>query len=1092
MKRVSIAAVLLSAVAVCSAQNSSVRGGLGGAVTDVTGAVVVNAQVTVSGPQGDIVTKTDGTGSYSVTGLTPGMYKVTVTVPGFSKFVSTNNEVVVDHNSNLNVKLSTGSADTTVTVEAGVVQIDPGDTSLNTAITDTFYSAVPVARNVASAFYIAPGVTSGGGTGTSNPSIGGASGLENVYIADGVTITDQAFGGLGVYNVNYGSLGSGINLAFVKEVDVKTGAFEPKYGRGDGGIVEILTKSGSNTLHGALSAYFTPAFAYASRYQPYQSSFVKATPSSVLSTPLYEASAEIGGYVPHFRDKIFFFGAFDPTLSQDKRLGYPTEKTLFSKGVYTRNTTTSSYAGKLTYQVTPTTILELSTYGDPSRRNNNPETLSATNAPTVSSAYQYGTRNSVIRANTALTSTWTASGSYYYNYSVFREQPQLNNYSISDRTGSPFVTYGFGNYNPTKNYDYSLQFETDKVQRLLGEHTFSIGYVYDHTNFENNSFRSGPNFNIPTANLAGQSLATLYPTIPAGALGSSTNASFRLFNAGPACTQCALYNKKPVYLQQNRGTYKGTSVLAKARYQVVYGNDSYKINRYININAGLRWEQQHYQGTVLNYLFNDNWSPRLGVNIDPFGDRKSKVFFNFARYQNVLPLDAAIRQLGNEQDDTSFYYTPKADAAGNALLDSTGSVIVVPDAAHLLNGLPGRTKTGKFGAPNFSSSTGEGILPGTKMEYEDEYILGIERQVASGTVFKIRYMDRRLGRIVEDNGSQSPEGSSVDAFYNGGIANITKNSDYFVNEKEVVYTNADFVKANPGQSPGTVCDPADPTCTVASGQSPYVPAAPGCTFANDTSIQNGDYFSHFDGTPYNGACITNAAQAGALGADGKPDGFAKPIRHYQALEIELNRNLTNHWQSRINYRFAKLFGNYEGFYRNDNGQSDPGISSLFDFTEGQLGLLGDQFTPGYLNTDRRHTANMLLSYTVGSDTPYFGRAKGLTVGTWLHATTGAPLSGFASHPIYLNAGEVPVGGRGTKGNLPTTLQLDLHADDTMHLGDKYRLKLAFDGFNATNSQYVTGRVQNLDTSPGSDNPDKYKNSSWQSPFYARGSVVFSF
>ena len=61
-------------------------------------------------------------------------------------------------------------------------------------------------------FYAAPGVTSGGGTGTANPSIAGGTGLENNYVADGVSITDAGFGGIGVYSRNYGSLSTGINL----------------------------------------------------------------------------------------------------------------------------------------------------------------------------------------------------------------------------------------------------------------------------------------------------------------------------------------------------------------------------------------------------------------------------------------------------------------------------------------------------------------------------------------------------------------------------------------------------------------------------------------------------------------------------------------------------------------------------------------------------------------------------------------------------------------------------------------------------------------------------------------------------------------
>ncbi len=1112
-KKLLIPSVVLSLAALpMLAQNNATRGGLGGAVTDASGAVIPDAKVVLDGPQGSVTSKTDSTGSFNVTGLTPGFYTITVTAPGFETYVSTKNEVVIDHSSNINVKLSVGRSDTTVTVEGGAVQIDTTNTSINTSVTDTFYNAVPLQRNVSSAFYVAPGVvlgtsgsagTTNAGPGTSNPSIGGASGLENLYIADGVTITDQAFGGLGVYNVNYGSLGSGINLAFIKEVDVKTGAFEPKYGRGDGGIVEILTKSGSNTLHGAISAYMTPGSFYAARYQPYQFGYVAAAPFSTLSSPLFEASAEIGGFI--LKDKLFYYGAFDPSFRQNLVVADPTVG-LNSVGQINVNTTASSYAGKLTYAATANTLIEFSSYGDPSRKNNGPEIFSASSPANVSSAYQYGTRNTTLRANTVISPTWTASAAYYYNYSVFREQPQTTDYNISDRsvTNAAFVNTGLGAYSPTKNDDYSIQAETEKTVRFFGEHTFQIGYLYDHTNFENSSLRSGLNYAIPSANILGQSLLSLYPSIPAGAIGASTNSTFRLFSAGPAvatatspastCLDCPVYKGNRVYLQVYRGTYAGTSVLAKARYQVGYGNDTYKINRYVTADLGVRWEQQHYEGTVLNYLFNDNWSPRLGVNIDPFGDHKTKFFFNYARYQNVLPLDAAIRQLGNEQDDTSFYYAPASSGVGGAATINPGTNAVIPvlDSAHVLNGTGGKTTsidpstgaivTTSFGKPSFASSTGEGILPGTRMEYENEYIIGVERQLSRSSVVKARYTDRRLGRIVEDNGSQSPEGSTVDANYAGGIANITKNSDYFLNEQEVTYTNAQFVAANPGQTPGSS------TLTAANYKAPV----PGCTYGNDVDVANGGYFQHFNGTNYPGACITNAATAGTLGADGVPDGFAQPIRHYQAFDLEYNTNLTKHLQTKINYRFAKLFGNYEGFYRNDNGQSDPGISSLFDFTAGQLGLLGDQFTPGYLNTDRRNVGNAVFAYTIGGDTPFFGGLRGLTVGSFIHAASGAPLSAYQSHPIYLTPGEVPVGGRGNAGRLPTTIQLDLHADAPVHLGEKYTLKFAFDAFNATNSQFVTNRNQNLDTSPGASNPDYNRPSNWQGPFYGRASVVFQF
>src|SRR5215475_7008385 len=130
----------------------------------------------------------------------------------------------------------------------------------------------------------------------------------------------------------------------------------------------------------------------------------------------------------------------------------------------------------------------------------------------------------------------------------------------------------------------------------------------------------------------------------------------------------------------------------------------------------------------MDYTFTGNWSPRLGINVDTFGDRKGKVFFNYGLNVWAMPLDAANRQLGNEQDDTAFAFAP---------VIQNGQLVVIPDDAHTLNGMPKSTTAGSvtnFGAPNFSSSTGEGIIPGTKSEYENEYVFGFEREVKSGFV----------------------------------------------------------------------------------------------------------------------------------------------------------------------------------------------------------------------------------------------------------------------------------------------------------------------------------------------------------------------
>ncbi len=1099
---------------------TSITGGLSGAVTDSSGAVVSGATVTLVGPQGSQKLTTNSQGRFSATALTPGYYDVTVEKAGFKKAVAKHSQVVVNSSSALNVTLEIGSVEATVEVTATAASIDTSQTAITSNLTETFYNSVPMPRNVSAIFYAAPGATQGQvnaspnpttGPGAANPSIGGATGLENLYVVDGVTITDQAFGAIGTYNRNLGALGTGINLSFIQEVDVKTSAFEPQYGKAMGGIVQIVTKSGGDNFHGAIGAYLGPGKFYAGRYQFYQFGYKQLIPAQTLNNPQYDVSAELGGYIPGFREKLFFFGAFDPSLTQTIWLANPLSTVTYAHGIYPSSTTTLSWSGKLTYKLASSTTIEASSFGDPSRHNAIPNTFSTTIPLSVTSSYNFGSRDSIARIRSAITPSLAGDASYAYNHNHFSQTPAQNNWQTQDASGqslpSPtgIVTTGYGSYEPSINNTYSIAGNISKTVNFFGQHTFSAGYAFDHTDFLDQPARSGPLFAIPSANANGIALNTLFKNIPAAAPGSLTNATFQIAAANTnktgtvgnttttdhTCTQCPINAAgQSVYAAETRGTYVGLNVQAIGRYKTAYGNDDYQLNRFVNVNAGVRWEEEQIGGTLLKYTFTGSWSPRLGINIDPTGDHKGKIFMNYGRNYWAMPLDAAIRQLGNEQDDTSYDFWP--------VLNSDGTYTIIPDAKHNLNGLA-KNSTANFGGPNFASSTGEGIIPGTKASYEDEYVIGLEREVKSGLVVKARWSDRRLRRVIEDVDTYSVEGNQMTSNGNGGITNPGPGTDLGVNEQEITYTQAQFLAAN-----NNIPNPT---------QAQYKPPVAGCTYATDTYSSVGAPFLNGLNQPVGGACFTNlatmdlpcSAVVGATGCtgpggigDGKPDGIVKPVRRYQALELEVEKRFSNHWLADINYRWGTLYGNYEGAYRNDNNQSDPGISSLFDFTAGGLGLLNSQFANGDLSTDRRNVGNMFLSYTVGSDTPFFGKLKGVTVGSGLRGQSGVPLSLLGDHPDYLNQGEVPVGGRGAAGRTPSSLQLDMHTEYSVPVKEKYTVKLGMDMFNVTNSQFETSRVQYTQTaSPAVGavpnlNVDYGRPTGFQTPFYARAVIRVEF
>jgi hypothetical protein len=1060
---------------------SGTKGGLQGVVTDSSGAVVPGASVTVIGNSDTRTVSTDSTGHWEATGLTPGPYTISVEREGFSKTIAKAITAEINRVNSVSLVLQAGAVAQTVQVDATATSIDTGSTALSSNLTSSFYSEVPVARNVGSLFYTAPGVANSGGSGTANPAIGGATGLENQYIADGVNITDGGYGGLGVWSPVYGSLGTGLNLTFVQEVQVKTGAFEPRYGKGDGGIVQIVTKSGGNAYHGALAAFFAPdAFSSGQRYADDYFQRVNVR-GHIASEPQFDASAEIGGYVPgaQLKERLFFYGAYNPALNK-VYWESPSVSPYFANGPFTNKTTVNSWAAKLTFKLNEGTSLDASAFADPSKTNAGYGVANEDTFPffpqlniggsATFSRWTYGTRSETLHLTSSISPTWQLDISGTAKRSDFTETPLDNVNFIEDYTGlrqaAAYFAQGVQFLQNPVTHDYGFGIDTEKTVNFHGQHTLSAGWGFSHSIYKLQKAYPGGQFPFPATNIAGVNVAGI--TSNPALVGASANAAFNLLPAATnpntglvdcAPSDCPYYNGTQVYLQQSRGIFSNPIAETSSAYHAIYANDNYALNRFVTFNIGIRWDEEQLNAVTQSYVFNDNWSPRLGINIDPFGDRKSKVFFNWGRYTQSFPQDGALRDLSNELDIYQANWKPEADANNNVVIGPYGTVVPVLDGAHLISGDPAAGQQGG----NVSASGGASpifIAHNTKMNFEEEYVGGVERQY-KGFVLSARYMDRRLLRIIEDSSGASPEGAlSGFVAQQFVVGNLSAKTDLFVNEQEQAYTQGGTLPAN---------------CPAAGNYTP------------GSNIANYGLQKNTLGQVVGGACGYNVLTAADPTPDGKPDGFSNPYRHYQALEFEANKNFSHNFLLRVNYRWAKLYGNYEGLYRNDNGQSDPSISSLFDFTNGVLGLLGQQFVEGYLNTDRRQVGNLYGSYTIPN-----GFMKRFTGGMGLRGSSGQPISELGAHPVYTDAGEVPIGGRGTVGTEPSNYQLDLHADYPLQLGERYKIKFSFDTFNVTNSRSLSAVDQNVALSYGVNNVDYLKPISFQRAFYGRGSVRFEF
>ncbi|MBI3404731.1 MAG: TonB-dependent receptor, partial [Acidobacteria bacterium] len=333
----------------------STRGNLSGLVYDSSKGLVPGAEVAITGPIGSLVQTTTGQGSFLFSNLIPGIYSIRVQKTGFKVANIKSAEVLINKTTSVEVVLETGQVSEVVEVSAASVTVDTSTSAVTANIADTFFQNIPVQRGVANLFYLSPGAVDGIQTGGNNPSISGSSGLENSYIADGVSINDPAFGGLGVWARSYGALGSGINQSFVKEVQIKTGGFEPQYGHASGGIVQIVTKSGSTKTHGEIGGYFHPL---GMQTTPLNADDIRFGTTNkfgrYLGDSTYEGDAELGGYVPlgKLKDHLFYFGNFNPSFNhQHMALALGSGLFTLYNGQVDRTKTSYDYAGKLTFKL---------------------------------------------------------------------------------------------------------------------------------------------------------------------------------------------------------------------------------------------------------------------------------------------------------------------------------------------------------------------------------------------------------------------------------------------------------------------------------------------------------------------------------------------------------------------------------------------------------------------------------------------------------------------------------------------------------------------------------------------------------------------
>ncbi|HUJ30297.1 MAG TPA: carboxypeptidase regulatory-like domain-containing protein [Candidatus Acidoferrum sp.] len=274
-------------------------GEIRGTAKDSSGAVVPGATVTaiMNGTAATRAVSADSNGAFDIPELTVGSYTVTGEAKGFKKFIATDVMVSIGHVTVVDISLQVGGSTDTVTVEANAVQVETTSTQLGAVMTDTAVRELPLStRNTYQLLQLQPGVQSQLGAdlfyGSSNAgvvSVNGGRGRSNNYMVNGGDGNDIF--------VNAPAIQPSPDA--IEEFRVLTNTFDAEYGRNSGSVVNVVTKSGTNHVHGDVYEFLRNNVLNTRGYFD----------DSVADYKQNQFGATLGG--PIKKDKTFVFGSYE-------------------------------------------------------------------------------------------------------------------------------------------------------------------------------------------------------------------------------------------------------------------------------------------------------------------------------------------------------------------------------------------------------------------------------------------------------------------------------------------------------------------------------------------------------------------------------------------------------------------------------------------------------------------------------------------------------------------------------------------------------------------------------------------------------------
>jgi len=316
---------LLAAIALASAPSllaqSAGTGALTGTVSDPSGAIVPNVTVTLTSTDTNQVrTATTGAdGGYKFALLPPGTYRIRFSAAGFKTAEISAVTVNVTETPVLDRVLEVGAQSEQVTVEAQTEVLQTATSTLGNTVGSRTVTALPLSsRNYTQILALSAGTNTTAnnatalGKGTQNMSVNGNDPGQNNFQMDGVNITNFANSG----SANDASLYAGVGIPnpdSIQEFKVQTSTYDASYGRNPGANVNVVTKSGTNQIHGTAFEFLRDTIFNANDFFYNRNNPASATTKQILNQNQF--GGVIGG--PIKKDKLFIFGSYQGTRQKN-------------------------------------------------------------------------------------------------------------------------------------------------------------------------------------------------------------------------------------------------------------------------------------------------------------------------------------------------------------------------------------------------------------------------------------------------------------------------------------------------------------------------------------------------------------------------------------------------------------------------------------------------------------------------------------------------------------------------------------------------------------------------------------------------------